>query len=83
MNIKSDFLKEIGRKIILIREEKGLKQSDISYKTGLETSEISKYEQGKINMTFKTFLKFAQSLEVHPKDLLEFEFDINKYESEV
>lgn len=83
MNIKSDFLKEIGRKIILIREEKGQKQSDISYKTGLETSEISKYEQGKINMTFKTFLKFAQALEVHPKDLLEFEFDIKKYESEV
>jgi len=83
MNIKSDFLKEIGRRIIFIREEKGHKQSDISFKTGLETSEVSKYEQGKINMTFKTFLKFAQALEVHPKELLDFEFDIEKYKSEM
>jgi len=79
MDIKSDFLKEIGKKITSLREEKGEKQADVSFHTGLETSEVSKYEQGKINMTFKTFLKFAQVLEVHPKELLDFDFDIKKY----
>ncbi|MBZ9629798.1 helix-turn-helix domain-containing protein [Salegentibacter sp. LM13S] len=79
MDINKDFLKEIGKKIIEIREKKGDKQSDLSFHTGLEVSEISKYEQGKINMTFKTFLKFAHVLDVHPKELLDFEFDIKKH----
>ncbi|MDT0294900.1 helix-turn-helix domain-containing protein [Mesonia ostreae] len=83
MDNKNDFLKGIGYKIIEYREKNGQKQSDISFYTGIETSEISRYEQGKINLTFKTFLKFAQVLDVHPKELLDFEFDIKNFKIEM
>lgn len=78
MDIEKEFLKRIGNRITEFREINGQKQSDISFHTGIETSEISRYEQGKINLTFKTFLKFAKVLNVHPKELLDFEFDIQK-----
>jgi transcriptional regulator with XRE-family HTH domain len=43
---------------------------------------VSKYEQGKRNLTIKTLAKFALALNVHPKDLFSFEFDIQKYKTE-
>lgn len=82
MDVKSDFLVELGKKIIELREKKNIKQTYLSDQTGLETSEISKYEQGKINLTIGTFLKFAQALNVQPKELLNFDFDIEKYKSQ-
>ncbi|PZO26587.1 MAG: XRE family transcriptional regulator, partial [Flavobacteriaceae bacterium] len=34
---------------------------------------------GKRNLTIKTLAKFALALNVHPKDLFNFKFDIQKY----
>ena len=79
MNINSDFLKGIGNKITEFRDKNKQTQNDISFLTGIENSEISRYEQGKINMTISTFLKFAQALNVHPKQLCDFDFEIGKY----
>lgn len=79
MNIKSDFLEGIGNKIVEYRERNNQTQNDISFLTGIENSEISKYEKGKINMTISTLLKFSQALNVHPKLLCDFSFDIEKY----
>ncbi|EIJ40696.1 putative transcriptional regulator [Galbibacter orientalis DSM 19592] len=80
MKIKDDFLKEIGIKISEFRESKKQKQSDLSFLTGIEKSEISRYEQGKINLTMTTLLKFSNALDVHPRDFFDFEFDLSKYQ---
>ena len=79
MDIKGDFLKGIGDMIVEYREQNNQTQNDIGFLTGIENSEISKYEKGKINMTISTLLKFAQALDVHPKQLFEFDFEIDKY----
>ncbi|MCM5663660.1 helix-turn-helix domain-containing protein [Galbibacter mesophilus] len=79
MDIKSDFLKEIGKRISELRLKNNQTQNDLSFLTGLEKSEISKYEKGKINLTMTTLLKLAAALKVHPKELLIFEFNIEKY----
>lgn len=79
MDIKSDFLKGIGNKIAEFREKNKQTQNDLSFLTGIENSEISRYEQGKINLTISTLLKFAQALNVQPKQLFDFDFDIKKY----
>lgn len=79
MNIKSDFLEGIGNKIVEYREKNNQTQNDISFLTGIENSEISKYEKGKINMTISTLLKLSQALNVHPKLLCDFSFDVEKY----
>lgn len=79
MNIKTDFLKGIGEKITQIREKKDMSQADLVLITGIEKSEISRYEQGKINLTVNTLLKLAVALNVHPMELFDFKFDIKKY----
>lgn len=83
MNINSDFLKGIGKKITEFRDKNNQTQNDLSFLTGIENSEISRYEKGKINMTISTLLKFAQALNVHPMQLCNFNFDISRYKNEV
>ncbi len=78
-NITDDFLKKFGDKIRLIRESKNLTLNDIEFRTGIDSSDYNKIEQGKTNITFKTFLKIAKGLEINPSDLIGFEFDIREY----
>lgn len=73
MDIKNDVLKEIGEKIVEHRKRNKQTQADISFFTGIEISEVSRYEQGKINLTISTLLKFSKALNIHPKELLDFE----------
>lgn len=79
MDIKSDFLEGIGSKIVEYREKNKQTQNDLSFLTGIENSEISRYEQGKINLTINTLLKFSEALNIQPKQLFDFDFDIHKY----
>ena len=72
MDDSKQFLFQVGKNLKSYREFNGPKQSDISFHTGLETSEISKYEKGEINMTLKTLYKFAKVLNVN-KELLDFD----------
>lgn len=79
MDISEDLQKEIGDKLAELRIKNKQTQHDIEFLTGIDSGEISKYEQGKRNLTLKTLAKFALALNVHPKVLLDFEFDIQKY----
>lgn len=79
MNITEDFLKEIGTKISEFRIKNKQTLDDLEFITGIDSSDINKYEQGKINLTVKTLIKLAQALKIHPKDLMKFDFDFDKY----
>jgi transcriptional regulator with XRE-family HTH domain len=79
MELNKDLQKSIGRKISEIRLRNNQTQQDIEFLTGIDSAEISKYENGKRNLTLKTLMKFASALQVHPKELFDFEFDIKKY----
>jgi transcriptional regulator with XRE-family HTH domain len=62
---KDRYTKEIeafGRKIKSIRKSKGLTQLDIALEMGIERSEISKIENGKLNIGFRTMVKLAVAL---------------------
>ncbi len=82
MDISKDLQKQIGNKLTEIRIKNKQTQHDIEFITGIDSGEVSKYEQGKRNLTIKTLAKFALALNVHPKDLFGFEFDIQKYKAE-
>lgn len=82
MDINKDLKIHIGKQISIIRTKKKLTQQDLGFFTGIDTADISKYESGKINLTLKTLLKFAVALQVHPKELFNFDFDITKYKAE-
>jgi transcriptional regulator with XRE-family HTH domain len=79
MELNADLQKYIGRRISEIRLKNKQTQQDIEFLTSIDSAEVSKYESGKRNLTLKTLMKFARALQVHPKELFDFEFDIKKY----
>ncbi|OXA95608.1 helix-turn-helix domain-containing protein [Flavobacterium hercynium] len=80
MELNADLQKSIGRRISEIRLKNNQTQQDIEFLTGMDSAEISKYENGKRNLTLKTLMRFASALQVHPKEL--FDFDIKRYKVE-
>lgn len=79
MDILKDLTIGIGKRIKVIRKQKALTQETLGIITGIDSADISKYEAGKINLTLKTISKFAIALEVHPKELYDFDLDITEY----
>jgi transcriptional regulator with XRE-family HTH domain len=82
MELNADLQKYIGRRISEIRLKNNQTQQDIEFLTGIDSAEVSKYESGKRNLTLKTLMRFASALQVHPKELFDFEFDITNYRIE-
>ncbi|MDC8105015.1 helix-turn-helix domain-containing protein [Chryseobacterium sp. B21-037] len=82
MNITEEFLIEIGKRISEIRNKNEQTLDDIEFLTGIDSSDISKYELGKINLTMKTLIKLSLALRIKPKDLVDFKFDFEKYSNE-
>lgn len=80
--MNEDLQKCIGQKISEFRIQNNQTQQDIEFLTGIDSAEVSKYESGKRNLTLKTLMKFASALQVHPKELFDFKFDIKKYKVE-
>ena len=82
MDILNDLTSGIGKRIKVIRQQKSMTQETVGLLTGIDSADISKYESGKINLTLKTISKFAIALEVHPKELYDFDLDITEYKIE-
>ena len=82
MDFHEDLQILIGKRISEIRMKNNQTQQDLEFLTGIDSAEVSKYEKGKRNLTLKTMMKFAVALQIHPKELFDFDFDINKYKNE-
>lgn len=82
MEVNLELQKLIGKRICAIRLKNNQTQQDLEFITGIDSAEISKYESGKRNLTLKTLIKFSRALQVHPKELFDFEFDIKKFSSD-
>ena len=61
---------EIGAKIGMHRKLKGLTQQQLAELCKLDRSSISSIENGKLNMTMRTFSNICQALKVNGKDLI-------------
>lgn len=82
MEISKDFLIEVGKKITEVRTKNSQTLDDIEFLTGIDSSDINKYEKGKINITIKTLIKISSALSIMPRELFDFDFDISKYKIE-
>ena len=82
MDITDEFLIEIGKQISYLREKNNQTLDDLEYLSGIDTSDINKYEKGKTNLTIRNLIRISKALNVHPKILLDFDFDLNKYNNE-
>ena len=73
-----EFIDKVRQRIIEIRKEKGLTQEDLVQRTGFDLKQIGRIERGESNTTLSSIAAIARALEVHPKELFEFEWWDNK-----
>lgn len=56
--------KELGKRIVELREKKGWSQSDLARACNKDRQAIEKLENGKVNPTLYTLLEVANALEI-------------------
>jgi len=71
--MKEDVIyKSLGKRIKLLRENKGYTQENLADKTGLSLDYIGKIEVNINKPGLKSLIKIANALEVHIKELFDF-----------
>jgi cytoskeletal protein RodZ len=82
MNEKRDQEKliELGAHFKKIRESLNLSQDELAARCDLNKDKISKIENGKKDFYFTSFLEFARGLGLHPKKMLDKNFEFLKDE---
>jgi transcriptional regulator with XRE-family HTH domain len=68
-------LQKFAAHLARLREEKGLSQRALSARCRVDFGKISKIENGKANLVVTTLIELAGGLEVHPRELLDIDFD--------
>ena len=68
-------LKKFALNLKRLRKKKGLSVRELSSRCDVDYGKISKLENSKANLTLTTLIELAEGLEVHPKELLDIEFD--------
>lgn len=59
-----------------LRKEKGLSHRSLSYLCDLDYSRIAKLENDEnTNLNLTTLFELARGLNIHPKELIDYEFD--------
>lgn len=64
---------KVGIKVREIRISKCLTQEELAYKSDLDISQINRIELGKINGSISVLSRISKSLDVHIKELFDFE----------
>ena len=70
---ESIIYKSIGKRIKILRENKGLTQEKLAEKTGLSLDFIGKIEVNINEPGLKSLIKIANALDVHIKELFDFQ----------
>ena len=68
-------LEKFAAQLIKLRMQKGLSQRELSSRCDVDYGKISKLENNKANLTLTTLIELAEGLEVHPKEMLDINFE--------
>ena len=75
INIKNEeFIKKLGRRIIVLRHERGLSQEELANLADIPLAQIGRIERGKVKVGEEVEL-ISIGLELHLSDLLNFEYE--------
>lgn len=69
-----EFIDHVIKRINEIRMQKGIVQEDIVDRTGFTLKQVWLMLSGKSNFAISNLEAIANALEVHPKELLDFEY---------
>jgi transcriptional regulator with XRE-family HTH domain len=64
-----------GEHLHSVRKAKGLSLREMAELCSLDNSNISKIEHGKFDVQLSTIVELAKGLSVHPRELLDYDFD--------
>jgi DNA-binding XRE family transcriptional regulator len=70
----SALAKAFGRHFKELRMQKGVTQTELSYEADIDRSTIIRIETGKLNPTLDLVFILSKALEVHPGELLNFNY---------
>jgi len=68
-----DIRKDLGKRILALRNEKGLTQEELAERTGLSNTYIAMLETGKRTPSLEALYKLTDALNVRIVDILSFE----------
>ncbi|RYC53321.1 XRE family transcriptional regulator [Flagellimonas alvinocaridis] len=69
---KEELKMKLRKRLVQLREEKGLRQADLAYACGKDRQALEKIENGRVNPTVYTLYEIAQVLEVPLLELFRF-----------
>ena len=75
---KTEFQIEFGKQIEKLRITQKLSYRLLAQRCDVDFSNISKIEKGEINIQLGTVMELAKGLNVHPRELFDFKFDLDK-----
>lgn len=65
------FVKSLGKRIVALRKEQGMKQIELATNINIEDSALRRIESGTTNPTIKTLLRIAEGLDIEIVDLFD------------
>ena len=77
MNRNQTYLEKFGENVLKRRNELQLSYRQLAQKCDIDFSAISKIEKGQKSLEFQTIIEHARGLEVHPRDLFDFDFPMD------
>ena len=78
MILNSTYHLKFGENVLKRRTELKLSYRQLAQKCDLDFSAISKIEKGQKSLEFQTIIELAKGLDIHPRELFDFDFPINK-----
>jgi transcriptional regulator with XRE-family HTH domain len=75
-NTARDYQKAFGKHVRGFRDEKEWSQAQLGTMAGLQVYQISRIENGRFTVTLKMIRSIAVALGKHPRELLNFKFDL-------
>lgn len=73
MDDKEQLQLAIGKRVKMLREEKGMAQQDLAAKCNIEKSNLSRLEAGGTNPTIYTLKRIADNLDVSLCNIVNFD----------
>jgi len=73
MDRKEEALRQFGRHLAALRQQKNLSIRELADAAGLEFRQVQQIEEGKVNLLFTTLIALAKGLKVTPDQLLSFD----------
>jgi transcriptional regulator with XRE-family HTH domain len=76
--VNKEYVKALGRRVIALRNEKGLSQEELANLADIPVNQVGRVERGEINTTVSTIYALSKALKVGTTEIYDFPFKEKK-----